>query len=173
MKNNKVTLRESIERVMSMGDSSTKSNWVNSNPQMGGYESNPQWRGREVSITDTSPVNSTYGIIDRPSTEPFFRGADTRWDPNDPFWNTIAGQQMLNRLNELNKKWNDVEWWRNFLGSNTSNPYYKIQILNNYISHFLRPPGNVNGLDGKVGFPPMLITLIRRAYQDVGLPWPV
>jgi hypothetical protein len=171
MKNNKVTLRESIERVMSMGDSNTRNNWVNSNPQAGGYDSNPQWRGREVSITDTSPANSTFGIIDRPSTEPFMRGADTRWDPNDPFWNTIGGQQMLNRLNEFNKKWNDVEWWRNFIGANTSNPYYKIQVLNLYLSRFLRPPGNVNGLDGQVGIPPMLLTLMQRAYQEAGLKW--
>jgi len=153
---------------MSMGDSNTRNNWVNSNPQAGGNDINPQWRGREVSIDDVSPINSTYGIIDRPSTEPFMRGADTRYDPNDPFWNTISGQHFLNRLNEYNKRWNDVEWWRNFLGANTSNPYYKIQALNNHLRYYLSP---YNGLDGQVGIPPMLLTLIQRAYQEAGLKW--
>jgi hypothetical protein len=165
MKNNKVTLRESIERVMSMDDSNTKSNWVNSNPQAGGYDINPQWRGRQVSITDVSPLQNGNGIVDRPSTEPFFRGADTRYNPNDPYWNTIQGQQSLNNLNQMNKNWNNPQWWRSNYGVDTNNPNFRIQVLNAVIGYYLRP---YNGLNGQVGFPPMLNTLIQRALQQTG-----
>lgn len=166
MKNNKVTLRESIERVMSMGDSSTKSNWVNSNPQMGGYESNPQWRGREISIDDVSRT-STGKLLDRPSTEPFFRGADTRYNPNDPFWNTMTGQYMLNVLNQMDKNWNNPQWWGTNFGVDINNPNFRIQVLNGDIGYLLRTTNN-NGLNGQVGFPPMLNTLIQRALQQTG-----
>lgn len=166
MKNNKVSLKESIERVMSMGDSSTKSNWVNSNPQAGGYDSNPQWRGREVSIDDVSRT-STGKLMDRPSTEPFFRGADTRYNPNDPFWNTIQGQFILNRLNEMNKNWNNPQWWNSLYGVDTNNPNFKIQVLNGVIGYFLRTTDN-NGSNAQIGFPPMLNTLIQRGLQQTG-----
>jgi hypothetical protein len=167
MKNNKVTLRESIERVMSMGDSSTRNNWVNSNPQAGGYDSNPQWRGREVSIDDVSRTPSGK-LLDRPSTEPFFRGADTRgYDPNDPFWSTLTGIRLLNYLNLMNKNWNNPQWWRTTFGVDTGNPNFRIQALNADISLLLRTTDN-NGLNAQVGFPPLLNSLIQRALQETG-----
>jgi hypothetical protein len=168
MKNNKVTLIESIERVMSMGDSSTRNNWINYNPQAGGYDSNPQWRGREVSITDVSPLSNGNGIIDRPSTEPFFRGADTRgFDPNHPYWSTFSGIRSLNKLNEMNKNWNNPPWWRTNYGVDTNDPNFRIKVLNGTIGYLLRTIDN-NGLNAEVGFPPMLNTLIRRALQETG-----
>jgi hypothetical protein len=166
MKNNKVTLRESIERVMSMGDSSTRNNWVNYNPQAGGYDSNPQWRGREVSIDDVSRTPSGK-LLDRPSTEPFFRGADTRYDPNDPFWSTPTGIRLLNYLNLMNKNWNNPQWWSYNFGVNTNDPNFRIKVLNSDISLLLRTTDN-NGLNAQVGFPPMLNTLIQRALQQTG-----
>jgi hypothetical protein len=166
MKNNKVTLRESIERVMSMGDSSTRNNWVNPNPQAGGYDSNPQWRGREVSIDDVSRT-STGKLLDRPSTEPFFRGADTRYNPNDPFWTSYEGIKILNRLNSFNTNWNNPQWWANNYGVNINNPNFRIEVLNAYIGRLLRTSDNV-GLNGQIGFPPLLNTLIQRALQETG-----
>jgi len=166
MKNNKVTLRESIERVMSMGDSSTRNNWVNYNPQAGGYDSNPQWRGREVSIDDVSP-NPNGLLLDRPSTEPFFRGADTRYDPNDPYWSTPTGIWELNRLNQMDKNWNNPQWWRTTFGVDTNDPNFRIKALNAFISYKLRTTDN-NGQNAQVGFPPMLNTLIQRALQETG-----
>jgi len=167
MKNNKVTLRESIERVMSMDDSNTKSNWVNSNPQAGGYDINPQWRGREVSIDDVSRT-STGKLFDRPSTEPFFRGADTRgYNPNDPYWSTPTGIHVLNELNLMNKNWNNPQWWSSTSGVDTNNPNFRILVINAIISLLLRTTNN-NGLNGQVGFPPMLNTLIQRALQETG-----
>jgi len=166
MKNNKVTLKESIERVMSMGDSGTRNNWVNSNPQAGGYDSNPQWRGREVSIDDVSPKPNGL-LLDRPSTEPFFRGADTRYNPNDPFWSTPTGTYILNKLNQMDKNWNNPQWWRYNFGVDTNNPNFRILVLNSTIGYLLRTTDN-NGLNAQVGFPPMLNTLIQRALQETG-----
>jgi hypothetical protein len=167
MKNNKVTLRESIERVMSMGDSSTRNNWVNYNPQAGDYDSNPQWRGREVSIDDVSRTPSGR-LMDRPSTEPFFRGADTRgYDPNHPHWSTSTGIYQLNKLNLMDKNWNNPEFWRTTFGVDTGDPNFRIKALNATISHLLRTTDN-NGLNAQVGFPPMLNTLIQRALQETG-----